>query len=201
MTQTMSQPTPPAGGVLKPDYAAAPYQPTWRERINLRMIGAGLVGMLILGLVGAMFYTWAEQTITHGIVKTGDIYELNLKAMSLFEIDQHNARDEDIPSRWREMDGKKVALIGEIWQPDGVGPTGSHSFQLCYSIANCCFGGPRKIQHFVFASLPNDLPGAQVAVNESARVEGTLHVSVQRDPDGFIQSIYRIDVTSIVPVG
>jgi hypothetical protein len=188
--------------VFKPDYAPPEYQPTWRERINPRMIGVVVVGMLIVGLIGSMFFTWAQQVVTGGIVNHGDYSELNLKSMSLFEMDQKNGRDEDIPSKWRAMDGKKVVLIGEVWQPDSVGPQGAHNFQLCYSIANCCFGGPKKLQHFVMASVPTDHDGVQAITGASARVEGILHVGIQRDPElGTPISVYRLDVTSVAPVG
>ena len=203
MTNEKPQPNPAnSAGTVKPDYAPAPYQPTWRERINPRMIGVVFVGMLIVGLIGAMFFTWAQQIMTGGIIHHADYSELNLKSMSLFEMDQHNARDEDIPTKWRNMDGQKVLLKGEIWQPGGFGPDGAHSFQLCYSIANCCFGGPPKIQHFVFGTIPADKPGAQIGTNDPAQVEGILHVSVQKDPEtGGILSIYRIDVTNVTRIG
>jgi hypothetical protein len=202
MTSEMSQPaTPPRVGVLKPDYAPAPYEPTWRERINPRMIGVVVVGMLIVGLIGAMFYTWAEQALTGGIVKEGNYFNCNLKAMSLFEMDSRNARDEDIPSRWRALDGQKVILVGETWSPESAGD-GIRSFQLCYSIANCCFGGPPKIQHFVHARIAPNFPGADITVGEPVRVEGVLHVGVQRDPEaGTILSVYRIDVTNVQHAG
>jgi hypothetical protein len=119
--------------------------------------------------------------------------------MSLFEMDQVNARDEDIPTKWRDMDGKKVILIGETWAPDGA--NGARSFELCYSIANCCFGGPPKVQHFVFAKVVPEKPDAPVGVGDTIAIHGILHVGVQRDSDtGKVLSIYRIDVTDVTHV-
>ena len=204
MSDAMSQSNPAGGGgkVLKMDYAPPPYEPSWRERINPRMIGVGVVGLTIVGLIGAMFFTWAQQVVTGGIVQHGDYAEVNLKAMSLFEMDQSNGRNDDIPSKWRALDGTKVQLIGEVWNPEGVGPDGCRGFELCYSIANCCFGGPPKVQHFVFAKIPDGAASAQVGIGNPARVEGVIHVGIQKDPDtGKILSIYRVDVAKVSLVG
>jgi hypothetical protein len=83
-----------------------------------------------------------------------------------------------------------------MWSPD-VAEGRVKSFQLCYSITQCCFNGPPKVQHFVKATA---LPSARCVPEDGLiRVVGTLHVGVEMK-EGRIQSIYRIDVEKLEPV-
>ena len=112
------------------------------------------------------------------------------KALSDFQISQTDATDGAFPRRFRALDGKRVQLTGEMWSPLSAGDR-LRDFQLCYSLASCCFNGPPKIQHFVRATVPagRDVRFAPGRVT----VSGTFHVGVVR-ADGAVQSIYRIDV-------
>ena len=68
------------------------------------------------------------------------------------------------------------------------------AFTLVYSISNCCFNGPPKVQHFVAASV---LPGGEAEYSSDlVDVVGTLHVGVQT-AEGHVQSVYRIDVEKV----
>lgn len=131
------------------------------------------------------------------IVDRGTYKEVDLKAMSNFEMDQVYATDADIPKQYRDLDGQRVLMIGEMWAPYSVdGRLGG--FDLCYSIAKCCFSGPPKIQHFVKASVPN---GKQAGYYEGpVKVMGTLRVGVEQQ-DGRVASIYRLEVESVTPAG
>lgn len=165
------------------------------ERINFRMIGFALVVLL---LVGYPAYIYIESIATGGIRHRGDGYvEVDLKAMSSFPFDQVSGRLEDIPQKWRDLDGKKVVLYGEMWSPTFAGPS-VDQFELVYSIQKCCFSGPPQIQHFVQSKVVNN---AQVPyLSGLVEVTGTLHVDVKQG-DGKVLSVYQLDVEEVKPVG
>jgi hypothetical protein len=173
--------------VIKPPFVA---------RINFRLIAFVLV---IGALVGYPVYIYLEQTLTGGIKNAGGGFkEVNLKAMSNFPFDNSNGKLEDVPDKWRNLDGQKVILEGEMWSPYMAGNR-VHNFQLVYSIAKCCFNGPPQIQHFVQARA---VPGASIGYyNGPVRVKGTLHVDVRRDEEaGKVTSVYQLDVEELEPV-
>jgi hypothetical protein len=179
---------------FRPDYAAAPYKPPLSERINFRMIILGIVALVI---VGGPFFIWARATLSGGIINHGDYTEADLKAMSLFEMDQYNGQINDVPQRWRNLDGKPVELVGEVWAPHGAANGNIHDFQLCYSIAKCCFSGPPQVQHFVYATVD---PDSHLDLQGSpTKIFGILHVGIEKDGDK-IKTLYRMDVKDIRPV-
>lgn len=165
-----------------------------RERINLRMIF--FIAFITL-LIGYPVYWMVKMQVTGGIEKVAGGYSyVDLKAMSTFTFDQNNGTINDVPQRWRELDGKKVVLHGEMWEPQGAGATVSN-FELVYSIAKCCFSGPPQIQHFVHS---NAQQGASVGYYQgTVEVKGTLHVNVKKD-QGRVMSVYQLDVESVEPV-
>jgi hypothetical protein len=172
--------------------AQKPWQkPLWR-RMTLRTA-------LVLGTAGfVLFYPLyyvLEAAITHGIHRRGDLLVVDLHAMSNFNLDQQSGRDTDIPQPYRELDGKRVELAGEIWAPDSAANL-LNRFQLCYSIASCCFSGPPRIQHFVKATV---MPGRDIEYTQGiVNVIGTLHVGVERAGDQ-VTSVYRMDVEKVEP--
>jgi hypothetical protein len=148
----------------------------------------------VIFLFGYPIYIYTDSMITGGITRRGDLLVVDLKALSSFEMDQDNGTDADIPRRYRELDGKRVLLVGQMWDPytaDGK----IRAFTLVYSISNCCFNGPPKVQHFIQATLP---PGKDVDTNSNDFVDvvGTLHVGVQ-SAEGHVQSVYRLDVEKV----
>ncbi len=159
------------------------------------IVRVGVVLALILALVGYAMKVTYESVIQGGVVNAGDFYKVDLKSMSNFEMNQATASLDDIPQRFRELDGKKVLLQGEI-APTGfeAGPKVT-KFSLCYSVAKCCFGGPPKVQHFVACSAP---AGKEIN-SSSVQVYGTLHVKVIND-SGVVSSIYQMDVDRVEPV-
>jgi hypothetical protein len=163
------------------------------SRINFRLVGFVTVMML---LVGYPLYQFADEAISGGIKNHGDYAEVNLKAMSNFSFDQINGRLEDIPPQWRQLDGKRVQLIGEMWQPN-VAAGKIQNFELVYSIAKCCFSGPPQIQHFVQANVEGD---RKVGYYDGlVKVTGTLHVNVTKGPDGKVASVYQLSVENVQP--
>ena len=153
-----------------------------------------LVGTAIF-LFGYPILEYAEMAITGGITHRGDLLVVDLKALSSFEMDQDNGTDADIPLRYRQLNGKRVLLIGQMYNPYAAGDGQIRVFTLVYSISNCCFNGPPKVQHFIQATVPQ---GKEVSdwSGEFVNVIGTLHVGVQA-AEGHVQSVYRIDVDSV----
>src|SRR5437667_180982 len=112
------------------------------ERINLRMLA--FFGVLIL-LVGYPVYIYVDSAVHGGIKDVGGGYkEVDLKAMSVFPFDQNNGTINDVPKKWRDLDGAKVIAYGEMWDAQSAGRNVG-TFQLCYSIAKCCFNGPPQV--------------------------------------------------------
>lgn len=170
----------------------------WSQRVNLRLWI--LLGVVALA-VGYPLYQGLELYLTGGVKHSadekGEFLTVDLKAISLFEMDQQLATNDDIPQKWRDLDGKRVALTGEMWL-GGKAAGRQRDFDLVYSIAKCCFQGPPKVQHFVKCRV---MPGKQVEYSGGlVTAKGTLHVGIERDPDvGTILSIYRLDVESLRP--
>jgi hypothetical protein len=166
------------------------------DRINFRMI---IFAAVVLVLVGFPVYVYLESAITGGIKDVGNGFkEVDLKAMSNFPFDQNRGTIEDIPKKWRELDGQKVVLYGEMWQPFEAGDGRVRSFDLCYSIAKCCFSGPPQVQHFVKANVA---PGREVyAYPNLVKVVGVLHVNVVYDKDaGKVSQVYQLEVQDVQP--
>ena len=192
-------PPPPAAPVAVAPPAATPAKP--RQPVNWSMlIRIGVVGCIVLGLVGYALKVTYESVIQGGVVAAGDHYKVELKQMSNFEMDQALGGVADVPERYRQLDGKKVILEGE------VAPAGTFSgdtvkqFSLCYSVAKCCYGGPPKVQHFVACKAADGRPMPNYEGAGMIRVHGTLHVKVVKNDAGKIDSIFQLDVTRIEPI-
>jgi len=157
------------------------------QRINVRLI---VFLLAIIAPIGWVVYTYVDEVVTGGIHNRGDYIEADLKAMSLFPFDQNNGTISDIPKQWRDLDGKRVQVRGEMWAPGSAAPE-VKNFQVVYSIAKCCFSGPPQIQHFVQAKATKDpIP----YVDGLVEITGTLHVDVKHGPDGKITQVYALDV-------
>lgn len=164
----------------------------WYQRINFRML---IVAAIILIPIGCIGYLVLDQLITHGIHKKGDLLEVDLKQISLFEMDQVTATDASIPPEFRALDGKRVMVTGEMYTGSGAGSK-QRAFDMVFSIQKCCLTSAPKIQHFVKCSVSKDrrieyYPGLVRAV-------GVLHVGVKRE-GGTIGSVYRMDIESVEP--
>jgi hypothetical protein len=166
------------------------------RRINLRiLVFAGVLAVL----VGFPLYTYLADAIRGGIRVRADGYtEVNLKAMSTFVFDQYQGTIEDVPERFRALNGKKVILEGEIWAPNAASDH-LHGFELVYSIQKCCFSGPPQIQHFIQSKVVNG--GKVPYYGGLVRVYGVLRVEVTKDPEaGKINGVYHLDVERLEPV-
>jgi hypothetical protein len=192
----MSAATPPTGLSYRTPGFSSPKPPIWK-RINWRIVI--FVG-LVVAVVGIPFYIWLDETITGGIHKMGTYFDVNLKAMSTFDMDQQNATMDDIPLQWRNLEGKDIVTVGEMWAPSTASDDSLIYFQLVYSKTKCCFSGPPLAQHFVDGDV---VPGAKVYEDDihPVKVWGKLHVYVKKDPTtGVIKSIYHVDVSKVEPI-
>ena len=167
--------------------------PARRPRVNLRLV-------VLLGILALPFlyfgYVIIDQAVTGGVSKSGDVYNVDLKSLGSFPFDPNQDEDGSIPQRWRNLDGKKVALVGEMYVGASAAPK-VPAFQLVYSIQKCCFGGPPRVQERVFVKAP---PGDPVPFYwQPVRVVGTLHVGTRR-VDGQVVSVFEMDVERVEPV-
>jgi len=173
----------------------SPATPSLASRINIRIIAFAVI---MLGIVGLPFGLWLYSELNGGVVNHGSYASVDLKAMSLFDMDQYNATMEDIPKKWRDLEGRKVLMTGEMWHATYAGNDEIRYFQLVYSIQKCCFNGPRLAQHFVDGKV---VKGAHAKYYDGVvEVFGTVHVSINKDKKGVITSIYHVDVDDVRPI-
>jgi len=164
------------------------------QRFNARMLIFGVVMMFPIGYI---VYDFLDSVITGGIKDIGGGYkQVDLKAMSNFPLDQVAGTQQDIPKKWRDLDGQHVVLYGEMWQPMSADNDNISGFDLCYSITKCCFNGPPQVQHFVRSRV---VPGKSLSYYPNlVKVTGTLHVHLEQDA-GRVSSVYQLDVENIEP--
>ena len=153
-----------------------------------------IVSLVILAPLAWIVYTFATLSLGGGIEQVGNFKRVDLKSMGNFPFDEANGSEKDVPELYRKLDGQKVLLIGQMYTDFSASPRVEH-FQLVYSIQNCCFNGPPKVQERVFANTP---AGKTVYLADGlARVYGTLHVRAQREK-GKVISLYDLDVEKVV---
>jgi hypothetical protein len=170
------------------------------RRTNWGVIArVGLVVALVLALVGYAAKVTYESVIQGGVVSAGDHFDVELKAMSNFDMDQTAGTVADVPERYRKLDGKKVALVGEVAPIGDTAGDKVSKFTLCYSVARCCFGGPPKPQHFVACKVPGGNEVTNYVGGPPVKVYGTLHVNVIH-AGGAVSSVYQMDVERVEPV-
>lgn len=159
------------------------------RRLNIRVL---VISLVLLAPVAWIVYTFAIQSLGSGIVQVGDYKEVNLKAMGNFAFDDYSDDVNQIPQDYRDLDKQKVLLIGEMYSDSSAGS--ATDFQLVYSIAKCCFGGPPKVQERVFAHMPQ---GKRVPIYGGlSKVYGTLQVRPIKQ-GATVTSVYDLDVERI----
>jgi hypothetical protein len=136
--------------------------------------------------------TWLalRGALNKGITWHGDYAAVNLKALGNFPFNKDDGVRNDVPQRWRELDGKKVVLEGFMYSPnfarDGT------EYEFVYNVQNCCINGPPQVQERVYCHCR---PGTRIfAQSDYAQVVGILHVRVVRDTSGAIHSVFDLDV-------
>jgi hypothetical protein len=160
------------------------------ERINIRLI---VFTAVMLGVIGYPIYLFVDEAVSGGIHDRGSYKEVNLQAMSTFSFDQINGTIDQIPQKWRSLDGQKVVLEGEMYAGQSASDE-LNRFDLCYSRTKCCFSGPPQVQHFVKAHVAGN--GTVPYYDSRVRVTGILHVKVVKG-DGGVESVYSLDVQKL----
>jgi hypothetical protein len=123
---------------------------------------------------------------------------VDVAELGKFELDQVNGVDADIPERIRRLDGQRVILLGEMWEPmsrDGS-DAGVAAFDLMRPAETYWGTPPPHVQRHVRCRVP---AGRRVEYYpNTVQTIGVLHVGVMRD-NGRISSVFRMDVESIQP--
>lgn len=164
---------------------------SFAEKLNLRIT---IFGAVVLFLVGMPIYIFAKASITGGIEDAGDFKIVDLKALGNFPFNENTGTVNDIPERYRALDGQRVQLQGQVFAPDEAGDRMTR-FQLVYSIQKCCLGGPPQVQERVFVEVPPDLQVENLH-QEYASVIGTLHIDLTRQM-GHATRVYVLTLASI----
>ena len=88
---------------------APPQQFPARPRVNWRLVGF----LALVSLPFAWFlYVFLNQTLSGGIKDYGDYKHVDLKALGNFPFDEVRGTENDLPQRFRELDGQRVMLEG-----------------------------------------------------------------------------------------
>jgi hypothetical protein len=161
------------------------------ERINFRMVAFGL---FVLLLVGFPVYWYLSVALTGGIRDAGNGYkEVDLMAMVSFPFDQKYGSIEDVPPKYRALNGQKVILTGEMVPMQSAAPEIT-SFSLVYSVAKCCYNTEPQVQHFIHSNVTG---GKEVSFYAGlVKVYGTLHVNVKK-AEGKVDSVFQFDVEDV----
>jgi hypothetical protein len=167
---------------------------TLLRKINWRLVLFFAVAGLPLFWIG---YTYVVQVITGGVQSHGDYASVDLKALGNFSFDDEGGNLTDVPARFRELNGKRVALEGMMWSTGSAGDTVSNC-QLVYNIQKCCFNGPPRIQERVF--LFGDKGQRFPFFGSMVRVLGKLQVRLKTQPGGKVISVYDLTVESVTPL-
>ncbi len=160
------------------------------KKSNVRLI-VFLSLVVLLCLVGIV-YPMVDYQIHHGLKHRDGYDEVDLKSLGYFTFDPSGTIDQ-VPPRWRALDGKRVQLEGYPTSLQQSGPmthsAGQGDLQFVYNVQICCFNGPPQVQERVFINNPKRL----AITDEFTRLTGILHVKVEKD-QGVATSVYTLDV-------
>ncbi len=158
---------------------------------------AVLFALVVLCPVVALGYVFLDVSRTGGIKQLPDgTTVVDLQSMSSFSFDQLDGTINDVPEKYRELDGKRVALEGEMYVANSSAGE-VEKFDLVYSIADCCYSGKPQVQHFVRSQTK---PGQPVTKHKGEVLAyGTLRVEVTREGDE-ITGVYHLAVDDVEPL-
>ena len=144
-------------------------------------------------------YLLAEWALGRPPLQRFAYQDVDLKSLGNFPLDKSSARDEDIPARFRALDGRRVSVEGFMMP---VGPSWGpwvDRFRIVCDLNHPFRRRPPLVQERVFATARPKVP--LYSSNELLQMRGVLHVRLERDAAGRIQSVYRMDVKSVTPIG
>lgn len=128
----------------------------------------------------------------HPAPVAGQVTEMAIKDLGNFDFDQD--KGSPIPTDVLALTGSKIRLRGYMIPMDQA--SNITQFALVADLFSCCFGQPPQLQHTVIANCPK---GKAVSYYpDEITVEGTLKVGEKKD-EGFIVSIFELDVSSVKP--
>jgi hypothetical protein len=143
--------------------------------------------------VGILVGRWAVDSLGIGVPKYAGV---DLKALGDFPFSQETGQTNDIPRCWRDLDGRRVSLNGFMFGPFSLSPS-DNLYQLVYDNHPSSFKPP-LVQESVYANAPATM--GVYSLYDPVKVDGVLHVGVQRDASGAMRSIFRMDVESVTPL-
>src|SRR5688500_1935279 len=83
-----------------------------RSPINVRLV----VLLAVIALPFIYFgYVIVDQAVSGGIKDRGSYLEVDLKTLGSFPFDSVQDDINSVPKKWRDLDGKKVMLSGEMY--------------------------------------------------------------------------------------
>lgn len=133
-----------------------------------------------------------EKRKRHVKPEEGRVYELSIKELGNFEYDQNQGGG--VPDDVKSLSGSQIRLKGFMIPMDQA--ESITTFALVPDLFACCFGQPPQIQHTLVAHTPK---GKAVSYYpDEIVVEGTLRVEEKKE-DGFIISLFEVDVESVRP--
>ena len=129
---------------------------------------------------------------SHAPPNPGEVRELAIKDLGNFNYDADKGGN--IPEDVTKLSGSTVRVRGFMIPMDQADSV--TQFALVADLFACCFGQPPQVQHTVIANCP---PGKAVSYYpDELVVEGKLKVEEKKE-DGFIVSIFELDVSSVKP--
>lgn len=140
-----------------------------------------------VGLLLIMFVRDAAPPAAYAVV--------NLGGLAQFDFDPSTGTIADIPPGLRQLDGRKVQVWGVAYAPlySRASRTPVIPFQIVEGLHSSNFRPPR-VQERIFASMPNVPFPPNFDFSSGLTFYGTLHVSARKDPMGFVEEIYTMDV-------
>jgi hypothetical protein len=124
--------------------------------------------------------------------KPGEALELTIKELGNFDYDQEKGGN--IPDDIKALAGSTVRVRGYMIPMDQA--ENITQFALVPDLFACCFGQPPQVQHTIVSHCP---PGKAVSYfADEIVVEGKLKVDEKKD-DGFIVSVFEVDISSVRP--
>ena len=133
-----------------------------------------------------------ENRKPHKPPQPGEVRDLQIKELGNFDYDADKGGN--IPKDVLDLTGATVRLHGfmiPIDQAESI-----TQFALVPSLFACCFGQPPQVQHTIVCKAP---AGKAVSYYpDELVIEGKLKVEEKKD-EGFIVSIFEVDVTSVKP--
>ena len=131
----------------------------------------------------------------HPLPKPGEVMEMDIKDLGNFDYDADKGGN--IPADVVALTGHRIRLKGYMIPMDQA--ANITQFALVPSLFSCCFGQPPQIQHTIICDTPKGPPAKAVSYYpDEITIEGTLNVKEKKD-DGFIVSIFQIDLASVKP--